>query len=254
MNVIILGTGNVASVLGKKIKNAGHVIAQIFSRNIDNAKQLAEELNCTAYTDNFKQISKTADIYIVAIKDSGISALYNSLFLEDKIIVHTAGSVPKSTLEKISSRFGVLYPLQTLKKGMNDAAEIPFLVDGSDGDTIKSIEAFAATISKKIKKAGDAERLKLHVAAVVVSNFSNHLYVLANDYCQAEQLDFNLLKPIIMETAERINKFLPRDVQTGPALRNDIITLDKHLRLLAAYPKLKYIYLKMSDSIINMDK
>ncbi len=109
-------------------------------------------------------------------------------------------------------------------------------------------------MSKTIQKADDEERLKLHVAAVIVSNFSNHLYVLANDYCNAEGLDFNLLASLITETADRINRFLPRDVQTGPALRNDIITLDKHLRVLSPYPKLKYIYLKMTDSIINLDK
>ena len=137
---------------------------------------------------------------------------------------------------------------------MNSDVEIPFLIDGADSKVVKKIEDFAETISTTIQQAGDAERLRLHVAAVVVSNFSNHLYVLANDYCQAEHLDFNLLKPLITETAKRIDKFLPRDVQTGPALRNDIITLDKHLRVLSAYPKLKYIYLKMTDSIINIDK
>ena len=254
MKVVILGAGNVANILGKKIKSAGHVIVQIFNRNLEQARRLAEELDCLFYTDELTHINREADIYVIAVKDSAIELLGNRLFLKDKLVVHTAGSVPKAVLGKVSSCYGVLYPVQSLRKGMNLDVDIPFLIDGKDDSVIKSIENFASSITKTIKKADDAERLKLHVAAVVVSNFSNHLYVLAEDYCQAEELDFNFLKPLIKETAERINKFSAREVQTGPALRNDIITLDKHLRALSAYPKLKYIYLKMTDSIINIDK
>ena len=137
MNVIILGAGNVASVLSKKIISSGHVIVQIFNRTLENAQELAEEIHCTSYTDNLRHIDKTADIYIIAIKDSEIGSLHNYLSLEGKLVVHTAGSVPKSALAKISSCFGVLYPLQSLRKGMNSDVEIPFLIDGADSKVVK---------------------------------------------------------------------------------------------------------------------
>jgi predicted short-subunit dehydrogenase-like oxidoreductase (DUF2520 family) len=113
------------------------------------------------------------------------------------------------------------------------------------------VEDFAQTISGTVAKAGDVERLKLHVAAVVVSNFTNHLYALAEDFCKKENIDFKLLAPLIKETAQRVEAHSPASVQTGPALRNDVFTLDKHLRLLSNHPKLKYIYLKLTDSIMK---
>ena len=100
-------------------------------------------------------------------------------------------------------------------------------------------------------KASDDQRLKLHLAAVIVNNFTNHLYALAADYCDNEQIDFKMLQPLIEETALRLREHLPRDVQTGPAIRKDMITIDKHLRILSEHPALKKIYLQMTDSIMN---
>jgi predicted short-subunit dehydrogenase-like oxidoreductase (DUF2520 family) len=102
-----------------------------------------------------------------------------------------------------------------------------------------------------VQRTTDEERLKLHTAAVIVSNFTNHLYAIAEDFCKSEHIDFNLLKPLILETAQRIMNMSPADVQTGPAVRKDIQTLDKHLRLLVNHPKLRTTYLRLSDSIMN---
>ncbi len=250
MNVIILGAGNTATVLAKKIKNAGHNIVQVYNHTLNNAKLLADTLICK-YTDNISQIDKTADIYIVAIKDIALSALHYSLNLGNKIVLHTAGSVPQSVLEKVSKRYGTLYPLQSLKKDTDPSVTMPLLIDGSDEDTLKCIEDFAKSISDHVKKTNDNERLKLHVAAVVVNNFANHLYVLAKNFCDKEEVDFNLLKPLMMETVSRLNHSDPVELQTGPAVRNDTVTLNKHLMALSNHPKLKYIYVKMTDSIIN---
>ena len=113
------------------------------------------------------------------------------------------------------------------------------------------IENFALTLSSKVSYANDEQRLKLHVAAVIVNNFTNHLYTLAADYCADEGLDFKMLQPLIEETALRLRDHRPADVQTGPAARKDMATLDKHLSILSQHPVLKKIYLRMSDSIMN---
>jgi predicted short-subunit dehydrogenase-like oxidoreductase (DUF2520 family) len=171
--------------------------------------------------------------------------------LQDKIIVHTAGSVSKDILAAFSTRYGVLYPLQSLRKEMTIIPPIPFLVDGSDDAVTAFVEDFARSISSSVKTVGDEERLKLHAAAVVVSNFTNHLYAIAEDFCDKENISFNMLKPLIMETAHRISQVSPSKVQTGPAIRKDIHTLDKHLRLFTAHPKMRTTYLRLTDSIMN---
>lgn len=250
MRVVIIGSGNVASVLGRLIKRKGHEIVQVVSRNADHAAVLAGELGCSA-SGSSEAVNKTADIYLVAVSDSALYELNKSFYLGNKLILHTAGSVPIDVLQPISVNYGVLYPLQSLRREMDYTDDIPFLIDGNSEEATTLIEDFARSVSGMVTKTSDEERLKLHVAAVIVSNFTNHLYALAAEFCEKENIDFTLLAPLIKETAVRVKDHSPASVQTGPALRNDIFTLDKHLRLLAAYPKLKYIYLKLTDSIMN---
>ncbi|MFN8253729.1 MAG: Rossmann-like and DUF2520 domain-containing protein [Ferruginibacter sp.] len=250
MNIVLIGSGNVATVLGRLCKQNGHKIIQVMSRHTENAKKLAEELGA-AYDNYEGKTDLSADIYIVAITDGILFDLNKSFSLGHKLIVHTAGSVSKNVLENISSNYGVLYPFQSLRKEMNHMPEIPILVDGNNDESMTAIENFAKTLSPDVRRTTDDERIRLHVAGVVVNNFTNHLYTLAEAYCQQENLDFKLLYPLIKETTERIIKYPPKSMQTGPALRNDVFTLDKHLKILAAHPKLKYIYLKMTDSIMN---
>ena len=250
MRIVIIGSGNVASVLGRLFKKNDHEIVQVISRNAAHAEILANELNCS-FTDYTGNIDTGADLYIVAVNDGALYDLNRSFHLGNKLIMHTAGSVSKDVLKDISVNYGVLYPLQSLRKEMEYAADIPFLIDGNTEETKTLIEDFAKTLSSKVARVTDDERLKLHVAAVIVSNFTNHLYALAEEFCKKENIDFKLLAPLIKETANRVETFSPAEVQTGPAARNDIFTLDKHLRLLANYHKLKYIYLKLTDSIMK---
>lgn len=250
MNIVLIGSGNVATVLGRLCKQKGHKIVQVMSRHTENAKTLATELGA-AYDNYDGKTDLSADIYIVAITDGVLFDLNKSFSLGHKLIVHTAGSVSKNVLENISSRYGVLYPFQSLRREINHLPEIPILVDGNNDDSITAVENFAKTLSPDVRRTTDEERIRLHVAGVVVNNFTNHLYTLAEAYCQQEHLDFKLLYPLIKETTERIIKYPPKSMQTGPALRNDVFTLDKHLKILAAHPKLKYIYLKLTDSIMN---
>ncbi len=250
MRVVIAGSGNVATVLGRLIKKAGHEILQVVSRDIEHAKILADELECL-YADYHGSIDSSADLYIISVRDKALYELNTLFHAGNKVVVHTAGSISRDVLKEISINYGVLYPLQTLRKEMDTINPIPLLIDGNTNETITLLEDFARSISSSVARATDEERLKLHVAAVVVSNFTNHLYTLAENFCKKENVDFSMLIPLIRETAERITTHSPEEVQTGPALRNDMITLDKHLRLLESHKKLKYIYLKLTESIMS---
>jgi predicted short-subunit dehydrogenase-like oxidoreductase (DUF2520 family) len=251
MKVIIIGSGNVATVLGRKMLLAGHEIKQVISRNKEHAALLADELNC-GYALTFDAISKDADLYIIAIFDSELIEMDKKLFLDKKLVVHTAGSFAKDVLKNVSRNYGVLYPLQSLRKEIKEIHEMPLLVDANTEDNLTLIYDFAKTISDKVEIAGDEERLKLHVGAIIVNNFANHLYALTEDYCKKENIDFKLLLPLINGTTSRLNSFSPGEVQTGPAARNDNETIQKHIALLSGYPDLKKIYEVMTESIIGM--
>jgi predicted short-subunit dehydrogenase-like oxidoreductase (DUF2520 family) len=253
MNIVIIGTGNTASVLGRKLKKAGHSIVQVVGRNSAAASELAYALD-TISTNYPSAIYTNADIYLVAVADGAISTAVHDLNLPGKIVAHTAASVPMELLKNVSEHYGVFYPLQSLRKEADPVMAIPIFIDGSDEITVRSLQALAQSISgdKVAVRHGNDERTRLHVAAVFVNNFTNYLYVLAETYCRKEGIDFKLLQPLIEETALRVERLSPRAVQTGPAMRHDRATIEKHLQLLAPYPQLKKVYSFLSDSIEQM--
>ncbi len=248
MDIVIIGTGNTASVLGKKLKHAGHEIVQIFGRDAKASSDLAYELN-TESTNYWAVVNRNADIYILAVSDIAIEEIVKELHLGDKIIVHTAASVSKKIFENKAKHFGVFYPLQSLKKDATHLPEIPIIIDASDEETLQLLINLADTISNQVVEANDEERLKLHMAAVFCNNFVNHLYALTAEYCTKENLRFELLIPLIQETAQRLLEMPPSQAQTGPASRNDKETMQKHLELLDNYPQLKEIYILFTKSI-----
>jgi len=250
MRVVMLGSGNTGTVLSKVIFNAGHEIVQVVSRNEENARALASNYNASTAPLNAATFSD-ADIYIVALNDAALDHIENIPALRDKLVVHTAGAVSINSLKDITSTFGVLYPLQSLSKFTDSIPEIPFLVDGNNQEIMHKVLGFAKTLSGSVIEANDAERLNYHVAAVFVSNFTNHLYALAELFCNKERLNFNNLLPLIDETTQRAKTLSPFLTQTGPAIRDDIYTLNRHLQALASTPDLKYVYLKLSESIIK---
>jgi len=250
MKVVIIGSGNVATVLGKKILSAGHEITQVVGRNIKNVTTLSSTLN-SASCYNMLNINTSSDIYIISVSDSSITGVAEQLILNDKLVVHTAAAVSKDVLANSSLNYGVLYPLQTLKKEAAAIPPIPVLVDGSNEEVKRILFDFARQWADPVGFATDEERLKLHVGAVIVSNFTNYLFTVANEYFEHEELDFNLLKPLIEETIVRIEKNKPSAVQTGPAVRNDLGTIRKHEQLLENYPLFKNLYYVISNSIIE---
>jgi predicted short-subunit dehydrogenase-like oxidoreductase (DUF2520 family) len=249
MDIVIIGSGNVAAVLGRKFKAAGHSILQIYSRNAESASHLAYEWD-TESTNYKSTINRNAEVYIIAVNDDAIDEVAQDFYLPDKVVAHTAAAVSMDILKNITSHYGVFYPLQSLRKEMPDLPDIPVFFDGSDEIARKKLETLARSIAPNhVTLATDDARLKLHVAAVFVSNFTNHLYDLAEDYCRKEGLDFKELLPLIEETALRLKNVSAAAAQTGPAVRHDSDTIHKHLQLLKDHPRMKNLYVLLTESI-----
>ncbi|MDB5253313.1 MAG: hypothetical protein JWP27_2482 [Flaviaesturariibacter sp.] len=248
MDIVIIGTGNTATVLGKKLKGAGHRILQVFGRDAAAASELAYQLE-TESTNYWSVVTREADLYVLAVSDIAIEELKSELQLGEKTVVHTAAAVSKSVLEHSAAHFGVFYPLQTLKKNASHLPDIPMVIDASDPATLDLLDGLAHTISANVVEGDDAYRLKLHLAAVFCNNFTNHLYALMEDYCRTQGIPFSLLVPLIQETAMRLEEMAPSDAQTGPAIRRDQATIEKHLALLKDDARLREVYVMMTKSI-----
>ena len=247
----MLGSGNTATVLSVLIKKAGYELVQVISRDIENAKVLASLYNAAYGTLTDTRFSE-ADIYIIALNDAALDKIEKIPALKNKFVVHTAGAISINALKDCSDSYGVLYPLQTLSKFTDHVPEIPFLVDGNTQEVCHKILGFAKSLSGKVIEANDKERLSYHVAAVFVSNFSNHMFALGELFCKKERVEFNSLLPLINEVTHRVNHYSPFLTQTGPAIRDDVFTLNRHLQALTPYPELRYAYLKITESIIKV--
>lgn len=250
MEIVIIGSGNAATVLGRQLKAAGHTIAEVCGRNRDAVTTLAKELGASSCFD-MQQIKPNAGFYLVAIADNALNGIEKVLQLPGRLVAHTAGSVSKDVLKKVSDTYGVFYPLQSLRKEMAEAPPIPLFIDAGDETSRHKLHVLAASVSNMVTDAGDEQRRQLHLAAVLVNNFTNHLYVLAASYCARHQLDFKLLLPLMTETVNRLQEHSPREVQTGPAARNDVVTIQRHLDMLKDDPALRHLYEWMSEDIVS---
>jgi predicted short-subunit dehydrogenase-like oxidoreductase (DUF2520 family) len=241
MKVVIIGSGNVATVMGSRIAAAGHTILQVVGRREEPAALLAAEWGCGS-TTRWEAVNREADIYIVSISDKALPGLGDLLQLPGRLVVHTAGAVAGNVLQNVSARCGVLYPLQSLRSGIRPFPEFPLLIMANQLQDLPVIEAFARTIASQVREMDDVTRLKLHVAAILVNNFPNFLYTQASVFCAAEKLDFSLLLPLVRETTDRMTAYPPQDVQTGPAVRGDGSTIQQHLKILNNYQDITELY------------
>lgn len=251
MNIVFLGSGNAATALARLMVQKGHSILQVWSLTTLHAQELAMEVNAEVLTD-FNNIHPLTDICVLAVSDDVVAQVATQLSISKKVLVHTAGSVNIDVLQSASINYGVLYPLQSLRKEMKTTAEIPFLVDGNTNEVKVMLFDFAKSLSDLVRFAADAERLQYHVAAVVVNNFTNHLYAIAEKFCKQQQLDFKLLHPLALETAQRLQTSSAFESQTGPSRRGDEETMNKHLELLEGNHQLQQLYKVISNSILEM--
>lgn len=254
MKITIIGTGNVAFHLGKILKEKGQTVAQIVGRNAEKTAWLASVLE-TDFTTNFSEINLESDLYIIAVSDDAIAEIAEKLaqVLDNQLVVHTSGSIPSIVLQPYFKNFGTLYPLQTFSVNSKpDFSEIPIFVNATPQYNTVFLEKIARILSPKVHELADEKRVVLHVAAVFVNNFANHLFAIADEISTLENLPFDVLKPLIRETIRKIENNNPSEVQTGPAKRGDQITIQKHLDFLKKQtPQYLGVYEVLSDSILK---
>jgi predicted short-subunit dehydrogenase-like oxidoreductase (DUF2520 family) len=252
MRITLIGSGNVATHLGAAFKNAGHRIVQVYSRNMDNAALLAYHIDAEPI-NNLSNISPETDLFIIAVNDDAIVYVAQQLARHNKPIVHTAGATDINVLIPFTAEAGVFYPLQTLSKNKEAANSIPICIEGYDDAITLQLEQLASSISQNVYRVSSAQRKILHLAAVFACNFPNYLYATAQHLLAQHDMAFELLRPLILETAQKVQDALPGSVQTGPAARNDETTMAAHLQLLDNDPQLQELYRLLSQGIIKMD-
>jgi len=250
MNIVFIGAGNLATNLSITLKDAGYSILQVYSRTGKSAQELAQKINCD-YTTDINNLKK-ADIYFFSVADKIIPKLLESSNFENKFIVHTAGSVSIDVFKNKSNNYGVLYPLQTFsKERIVDFKNIPICIEANNSESHQLLENIANSISNDVRLIDSEQRKIIHLTAVFACNFVNHLYSISSDILKKGNLPFDILKPLIIETANKIIDKDPKCVQTGPAVRNDTQTIEKHLEMLDDQ-NLKNIYRLISDDIFRM--
>jgi len=239
--ITFIGAGNVAWHLATALHHKGFSILEIWNRTPDAARELAEQVRSRAALSLTSLLP--ADLYIMAVTDSALPEISAGINFHDRLVVHTAGSVPMNILSGVSEYHGVLYPLQTFSKNTPlQLKEVPFCVEASDEVSLDALVNLAGALSQKVLKTGSNDRLLLHVAAVFASNYTNLMYTLAKDILDSNNLSFELLKPLITETARKAVAASPELVQTGPAKRNDQPVIEKHLEILGSMPEYAEIY------------
>ena len=248
MRVVFIGAGNLATRLSLEMKRAGITIDQVYSQTEANAKVLAAKLGAL-WTNSLDEIVEDADIYIFSLKDSALCDVINRMKPNNALWVHTAGSIPISVFAGYSNRFGVIYPLQTFSKEREvDLKSVPFFLEASNSDDAKILSMLAGAISQDVRFLSSEKRSKLHLAAVFACNFVNHIYSLAGYILADVDIPFDVLLPLIDETAKKIHLMSPSQAQTGPAIRYDQNVINRHLSMLDD-PDMKDIYSLISNSI-----
>ena len=245
LKVVVIGSGNVAQHLISVFENSTKTdLVQAYARNASNISHL---LPMDKITDSVNNL-EVADVYIIAVSDDAIAEMVAELPFTNRLVAHTSGSV---ALEKPDSknRRGVFYPLQTFSKNKSvDFSAIPLCLESEFESDYQLLEELANNISNSVYRIDSLQRRALHVSAVFVSNFTNHLYAIGNDICTAHEIPFEILKPLIEETADKIKSLPPAQAQTGPAIRNDRSTIESHLTMLPDENQ-KEIYTLLTRSI-----
>ncbi|WP_108424671.1 Rossmann-like and DUF2520 domain-containing protein [Flagellimonas amoyensis] len=228
LSVVILGTGNLAMHLFRAFSaTTGAQVVQVVGRNPESLRSFSTQVATTTDPTSIKD----ADVYIIAVKDDAIAEVSRQLNEKNGVVVHTSGAVAMDALTPENR--GVFYPLQTFTKGKDiDFGKVPICIEAKEEQSLALLKSLALTLSQNVHEVNSEQRKKLHLAAVFVNNFTNHLYGIGEELCEKEGLSFDLLKPLILETAEKIQSMSPKEAQTGPARRSDQKSMQDHLKLL----------------------
>jgi predicted short-subunit dehydrogenase-like oxidoreductase (DUF2520 family) len=261
MKISLIGSGNVAWHLAQAFEDAGHHICEIYSRNISNARLLVKSLFDSVAVSNLDFEQSEAQLFVLAINDDAILEVLDQLILPpNAILVHTSGSKSIELLNEWNNentdfevKLGVFYPLMTFTKNKKLAfGEVPICIEANDEKSEAILVALGQSISKTVYLVDSDERKTLHLSAVFVNNFVNHLIAISQDILENNELEFSLLKPIIKETiAKAMASDNVHEMQTGPARRGDQKIIKSHLNMLKTMPKAEKIYRVLSESIFD---
>ena len=243
----IIGTGNVAHFFGSSLYKSGAKCRYIYSRDIDKSKELAA-ITEGEFTDDISLVSDGADLVIIAVSDDAIEEVAKKIKPNKSILVHTSGNVSMKILGSYSKFYGVLYPLQSIRTTDSDKKEkVPLLIEASSDKVEKKMIGFAELVSRDYRVITSEQRRKIHLVAVLLNNFVNHLGVIAEDILNTHNLKFDVLLPLLEKTVENIRAGNALNSQTGPAIRGDQSTIDDHMKQLK--PEIQRLYKAFSDSI-----
>lgn len=251
IKIILIGAGNVATHLGMALKNAGNEILQVYSKTENSASFLARTLD-TRFTTKVSEIDPNADLYVLSVSDDYVDQVLDKITFKDKLVVHTSGFLPMDILKQSSDNYGVFYPLQTFSKERSvDMKNVPICIEANSPMNLDKIRRIAQQISNDVRQINSEQRKVLHLSAVFACNFPNFMYTIAQKILQNQDLDFNMLKPLILETAQKVQELDPAIAQTGPAIRGDKKVIASHMELLKGYPGYQKLYQIISEQIIN---
>jgi predicted short-subunit dehydrogenase-like oxidoreductase (DUF2520 family) len=246
--IIFVGSGNVATRLACEFQKAGKEIIQLVGRTESSTKKLAQKLKVD-YTTNFSKIKDDADLYVLSITDDALFKVVENIDFKSQLIVHTSGTTSVDVLKRFDN-YGVFYPLQTFSaKKQISFQNIPICIEGNSQDSIEKLQKLGGLISDNVQFINSEQRKILHIGAVIVNNFTNYLYAISEDILKDYDLSFKILKPLIAETAGKLETQSPFEAQTGPARRNDQEVIKNHLDILDQYPEYKKIYQLISDQL-----
>ena len=253
-NIVFIGAGNLATHLALALKQASYTICQIYSRTRLSAETLAKQVDADSCCD-YAEVRRDADLYIFALSDKALPDALEALQLKNKFFVHTAGSLPMSVFENYTSNYGVFYPLQTFSKAREvDFLKIPLCIEACSQDLESELMHMGGEISKSVQLLSSKQRKQLHLAAVFTCNFTNHMYHIGQELLQEKGMDFDLLKPLILETAEKVQEIPAKAAQTGPAVRFDEDVIKAHEESLNMHPDFQKLYRFVSESIYHLHK
>lgn len=254
MRISIIGAGRVAYHLARAL-SAQHEIVQIYSRTLDKAQQLADQCKAQAIAQP-ENLNQDIDLMIIAVSDQSIAEVIRQVYfyLQDVLIVHTSGSSHLNVLADVHAKSGVFYPLQTFSLEREiDWENMPLFIEASEPEDQEILTHLANSLSKRAYQYSSEQRLSLHLAAVFACNFSNYCYDMAKQVVDAQQVDFSLLYPLILETANKATQNDPRQGQTGPAMRGDQNILNMHQQMLEQSQRqdLADVYRLLSQQILE---
>lgn len=250
--ITIVGAGNVGHNFAIALRQAGYIIHEVHSRTQQSAMLLGQIINCS-YTTRLEELKQDTDLVILAVNDDALPDVVANIKIKDKPIVHTSGSTPISVFDNLGfNDYGIFYPVQSFSKNDTESlCPIPICVEANNATAENLFLSLARSISERVYAMDSEKRKALHVAAVFANNFSNHLFHIADEILKTKGISFEVIRPLVEKTADKIKTEDPLNAQTGPAVRNDTEVIRDHIDFLSSKPDYREIYELMTADIFK---